>query len=374
MTERPSLVVGLMSGTSLDGMDAALVRFSGPTGMEVLGFATRPYAPGERGLLEQGITGGGPADLARLHVLIGTWAAEAVDLLLQAANVPPHTLDLIAFHGQTVWHEPPVVSWQLGEPAILSERFGVRIVSQFRSRDVAAGGQGAPLVPLADVLLFGAEAAPRVLLNLGGMANLTYVPRRGVEEGAFGFDTGPGMAVIDALARRADPELPFDRDGVLSSQGSIHEDALAELLADPWFGRPPPKSTGREMFGQSYAESLARRVPGRDGVATAVALTVRSVSEAIRRWVPDGASRSGQAVLEVVVSGGGARHPGVMRSLAGVPGLEVRRFDDVFFDGEAKEAVAFALLGYLTVHGQPGNLPAATGAIGRRVLGVISPP
>ena len=367
MTERPSLVVGLMSGTSLDGMDAALVRFRGPTRAELLDFVHRPYDAGERTRLAAAIEGGTPRSLALLHAEVAEWAAEAVQVLLEGAGVPATDLAGIGFPGQTVWHEPPQVTWQLGEPAVLAERFGVRVVSNFRARDVAAGGQGAPLVPVADVLLFGATDAPRVLVNLGGMANLTYVPRRAEEAGAFAFDTGPGVAVVDAIARMVDPSLPFDVDGRLAARGRVEEAVVTDLLTDPYFAESPPKSTGRERFGAAYAEALHARVPGPDGVATAAALTSRSLAEAIRRWVP--------GEPEVVLAGGGRRHPGIvagLRDRLGGPD-RVRLFDDLFFDGDAKEAVAFALLAYLTLHGQPGNLPAATGAAGVRVLGSVTP-
>jgi anhydro-N-acetylmuramic acid kinase len=168
MTERPTLAIGLMSGTSLDGMDAALVRFHGPTHADLIDFVTRPYTDDERAELRRALAGGDAPSLARLHVRLGDWAAEAVETVLVQARVPASELALIAFHGQTIWHEPPTVTWQLGEPAVLAERFGVRVVSNFRARDLAAGGQGAPLVPMADVLLFASPDAPRVLLNLGG--------------------------------------------------------------------------------------------------------------------------------------------------------------------------------------------------------------
>ncbi len=367
MTERPSLVVGLMSGTSLDGMDAALVRFRGPTRAELLDFVHRPYEAGERGRLAAAIEGGTPRSLALLHAELAEWAAEAVQVLLEGAGVAATDLAGIGFPGQTVWHEPPLVTWQLGEPAVLAERFGVRVVSNFRARDVAAGGQGAPLVPVADVLLFGAADAPRVLVNLGGMANLTYVPRRAEEAGVLAFDTGPGVAVVDAVARMVDPALPFDVDGRLAARGRVDEAALTDLLADPFFAAAPPKSTGRERFGAAYAEALHARVPGPDGVATAAALTARSLASAIRQWVP--------GEPEVVLAGGGRRHPGIVAGLRAHLGSpdRVRLFDDLFFDGDAKEAVAFALLAYLTLHGQPGNLPAATGAAGARVLGSVTP-
>ncbi|HTS89179.1 MAG TPA: anhydro-N-acetylmuramic acid kinase [Gemmatimonadales bacterium] len=367
MSERPTLAVGLMSGTSLDGVDAALVRFAGPTHCDLVHFLTRPYNPEERDQLLTAMASGRPRELALLHVHAAAWAAEAVEALLAEARVRPAELAFIAMHGQTVWHEPPAVSWQLGEPAILAERFGVRVVSNFRARDVAAGGQGAPLVPAADVLLFGADA-PRILLNVGGMANLTYVPRRSSEEGAFAFDTGPGVALIDAVARLVDPSLTCDRDGVLAERGRTDEALLHDLLGDPFFAAPPPKSTGREHFGTALAERIHRQAPGPDGVTTAVELTARSIVGAIERWVP--------GAPEVVASGGGMRHP-VLASRLGLllrsHGQALRSFDQLYFTGDAKEAVAFALLGYLTVHGQPGNLPRATGALGHRVLGQITP-
>ncbi|MEP6574796.1 MAG: anhydro-N-acetylmuramic acid kinase, partial [Gemmatimonadota bacterium] len=199
------------------------------------------------------------------------------------------------------------------------------------------------------------------------MANLTYVPRWEVEEGAVAFDTGPGVVVIDAVARLVEPGVPYDRDGRIARMGRVNETVLAQLLADTFFSAAPPKSTGRERFGDLYAMSLHARVPGPDGITTAVELTARTIAEAIGRWVP--------GTPEVVISGGGVHHPVLMERLTAL--LEprvVRRFDELFFSGDAKEAVAFALLGYLTVHGQPGNIPSATGASGPRVLGTITPP
>jgi anhydro-N-acetylmuramic acid kinase len=359
-----------MSGTSLDGMDAALVRFTGPTDAELLAFASCAYDSGMRQSLEEAVTTHTAADLARLHARLGHLALSACQQVLDAGHLSPAQLDFISFPGHTVWHEPPTVSWQLGDPAILAEAFGTRVVHDFRARDIAAGGEGAPLVPMADVLLFGHPKQPRVLLNIGGMANLTYVPRAAIEDGVLAFDTGPGMVLIDALARQVDPDLSFDADGVISSRAKPDQRVVEDILADEFFDRSPPKSTGREHFGASVARDIANRVHGPDGVATAVAITVESIARAIERWVPS-------PLTEVVVSGGGRRHPGIIHGLEArltSGGTIVRLFDDVFFDGDAKEAVAFALLGYLTVHGQPGNVPAATGARVARVLGSITPP
>lgn len=368
MTERPTLAIGLMSGTSLDGVDAALVRFDGPTHCQLVHFLTRPYVVAERDQILSAIAAGGARELALLHTRLAEWSAEAVEELLGAAHTRASEIAFIGMHGQTIWHEPPAVSWQLGEPAVLAERFGIRVASNFRARDVAAGGQGAPLVPVADVLLFGHPDHARVLLNIGGMANLTYVPRLALEAGAFAFDSGPGVAIIDAVARMVDPSLRYDVNGELARRGTVRLEPLRRLLADSYFTAPPPKSTGRERFGLALAQQLFRDAPGPDAVATAAELTAQTIAVSIARWVP--------GTPEVVISGGGMHHPVLaarLESLLAERDQRLRRFDDLFFNGDAKEAVAFALLGYLTIHGQPGNLPGATGALARRVLGQITP-
>lgn len=362
------LVVGLMSGTSLDGMDAAIVKVRGPTSVELVGFAHRPYSVAERGRIEAVLAGASIADAARLHAALAEWAVDAVEVALELSHVRADALAAIAFPGQTMWHQPPIVSLQLGEPAILAERFGVRVVHNFRARDVAAGGQGAPLVPIADALCFGARDHPRILLNIGGMANVTWVRRRADLETVIAADTGPGMAIIDAVARLVDPRARFDDDARLAAQGTAHDDVVRDLLQQEFFASPPPRSTGRELFGQLYAEALHRRVPGPDGVRTAVALTVEGIARFCEAHLP--------ATPEVVAAGGGTHHPILMDDLAErlVPlGMQLKRFDDLFFAADAKEAVAFALLGWLTLHGQPGNVPGATGAGGARVLGSVTP-
>lgn len=368
MSEAAMLAVGLMSGTSLDGMDAALVRIKGPTELEFVAFAQRPYRVSERARIEAVLAGGPIADVARLHAALAEWGAEATDAVLAKGHCRADQLAFIAFPGQTVWHEPPTVTYQLGAAAILAERFGVRVVHDFRSRDVAAAGQGAPLVPLVDALCFGASDHARVLLNLGGMGNATWVGRRSRLDDVRAGDTGPGVAIIDALARLIDPELPFDVGGALAAQGQVDHAVLEELLADEFFATPPPRSTGREYFGDGYATRLARRLSGPDGVRTAVQLTVESVARFYESFLPP--------AEEMLVSGGGAHHPVLMNALAErltPSGIKLRRFEEEFFSADAKEAVAFALLGWLAIHGQPGNLPAVTGAQGLRVLGSIAP-
>jgi len=367
-----TLAVGVMSGTSLDGISTALVRLS-DGGVELVAFRQEPYSAAERGAIIDAIARGTPKEIVVLHVALGERFAGAVLALLARARVAPKDLAFVASHGQTIWHEPGRATFQLGDAAVIAERVGVRVVSDFRARDVAAGGQGAPLVPLADVMLFGHEQHGRWLLNIGGMANVTWVPRRGETNGAFAFDTGPGVALIDAITRRVDPNAPYDVDGERARHGRPVAKLLAELLADPYFDQPPPKSTGRERFGTDYADKLLARVKqaggsDNDAVATATALTAESIGRAIERWSKE------QGAAEVVISGGGAKNPALVERLAAkVQPRPVVLFDQVFFDGEAKEAVAFAFLGYQTVHGKPGNLPGATGARGPRILGHITP-
>src|SRR5213083_415497 len=372
-----ALAVGVMSGTSLDGVSTALVRLTEqPLDAQLVAFRQDPYTAPERGQIIEAIARGGSQALALLHVALGERFAGAVLQRLAQAMVAPGELSFIASHGQTIWHEPGRATLQLGDPAVIAERVGVRVVSDFRSRDVAAGGQGAPLVPLADVMLFGHPERGRLLLNLGGMANITWVPRRGVIDGAVAFDTGPGVAVIDAVTRRVDSDAAYDQDGERARRGHPDLKALHQLLGDPFFDQPPPKSTGRERFGIEFADRLIALVRGaggsaNDAVATATALTAETVARGIERWTPPPSPPPGD---ELVISGGGARNPALVELLAGrVRPRPVVPFAQLFFDGEAKEALAFAFLGFLTLAGKPGNLPAATGARGPRVLGSVTP-
>src|SRR2546427_963897 len=363
-----ALAVGVMSGTSLDGVSTALVRLTEqPLDAQLVAFRQDSYTTPERGQIIEAIARGGSQDLALLHVALGERFAGAVLQLLAQAKVAPRDVSFIASHGQTIWHEPGRATLQLGDPAVVAERVGVRVVSDFRSRDVAAGGQGAPLVPLADVVLFGHPECGRLLLNIGGIANVTFAPRRGVTGGALAFDTGPGVAVVDAVTRRIDPAASFDAGGERARRGKPSRKVLEALLADPYFAAPPPKSTGRERFGPDYAARLlddVKRAGGsdNDAVATATALTVETIARGIERWTPARASD------ELVTSGGGARNPRLVELLTTrVAPRPVVPFEGLFFDGEAKEALVFAFLGFLTLLGAPGNLPAATGARGPRV-------
>ena len=375
-TASSSVMVGLMSGTSLDGVSAAVVRFTdAPLTATLVGFTQRPYLPAERAELEHAMSGQASlAQLTALDVALGERLAQAAITAIALAGVARGDIGAICSHGQTIWHEPRVATWQMGNAAVIAERTGVDVISDFRVRDMAAGGEGAPLVPIADAMLFSHQADWRALLNLGGMGNFTVVPPGGVLESVRALDTGPGVAIIDLVARRARPDLPYDVDGALARAGTVIESAVKRRLADPWFAIEPPRSTGRERFGADYANALwddcmlARGgCTPEDVVATATALTARSIALAFERFVPE-------PVHAVVASGGGVRNPALMDALAAaLAPRTLQRFDDLYFDGEAKEAVAFALMGWLHLRRRPANVPSATGARGPRILGALTP-
>ena len=371
-----AILVGLMSGTSADGITAAVVRFvpgaNDAVAAELLAHVTRGYEPAQRERLLAAVEHGTPAEYCRLAFDVGGWLADVALSGLDAAHVDPARVRAIASHGHTIWHQAPHATWQLGEAAVIAERTGIDVVSSFRVRDVAAGGQGAPLVSIADRMLFSAPDAWRALQNLGGIGNVSVVPPRNAQGTVRGFDTGPGCAVIDGVTRALAPELPYDVDGRLARAGQPVDALVDELLGEPFFEQPPPKSTGRELFDRAYIARLIERCSAAgastaDTVATAVLLTARSIALALRRFVRE-------PVADLVVSGGGARNPALVDAIAAqVAPLAVRRFDELFFSGDAKEAVAFALLGWLHLARRPGNVVSVTGARGPRVLGTLTP-
>jgi anhydro-N-acetylmuramic acid kinase len=370
--------VGLMSGTSADGISAAAVRFgsaeSAPPSATLLAYHEQPYVSAQRERLLRALDGASLAKLARLDFELGAWLADAALAVIGAAGLVPRQVRAIASHGHTIWHEPPLATWQIGQSAVIAERTGIDVIADFRVRDVAAGGQGAPLVAIADRLLFGADGAWRALQNIGGIGNVSVVPPRGVEAPVVAFDTGPGVAIIDGVVRALVPGLAYDVDGALARRGTPIEGVVTESLAEPYFASPPPKSTGRELFNRAYIARFIERcraenasATSEDVVATAVSFTARSIADAYRRFVT-------APIADVVISGGGARNPALVGALtAALAPLPVKIFDSVFFDGDAKEAVAFAFLGRLFLDRRAGNLPAASGARGPRVLGKLTP-
>jgi anhydro-N-acetylmuramic acid kinase len=378
MTNNSTVIVGLMSGTSLDGITAAVVRFSpkGETGVdaELLAFTARDYTPPQRERLARALTGATPAEYTRLNFDLGGWLADAAISAIAEAGVARHDIAAVASHGQSIWHEPGHSTWQTGESAVIAERVGLDVISDFRVRDMAAGGQGAPLVPIADAMLFSDPTKWRALQNLGGIGNVSVVPPAGDLRGVRAFDTGPGCGVIDKVVRALRPGLAYDVGGELAMRGNAIPSVVDRLLTHEYFRTAPPKSTGPELFSPKYTEELIAMCrtdfsgcTDEDIIATAVSLTARSIADSYNRFIAE-------PVSEVFLSGGGAKNPALVRAITGaVAPRTVLDFDKTFFDGEAKEAVAFALLGYLHLAGRPGNVPTATGAAGPRILGKRTP-
>lgn len=365
------IVVGIMSGTSLDGIDVAIVN-TGDRGFSVKAFRTTPYPAKVREALLAVST---VADVARLNFLLGELYAKAVQSACSACGARPQ---LIACHGQTIHHEGASVGFlgrkiastmQIGEAAVIAERIGVPVVSDFRPRDIAAGGNGAPLVPYVDYILFRHTRRGRVALNIGGIANITAIPPKAKPKQVIAFDTGPGNMVIDALVAQATGgRRTYDRDGRMAARGRLNQALLDELLAEPYYRRRPPKSAGREQYGREFVERLlGTGLPVEDLIATATVLTAASVALGIRRFVS-------APVDDLIVSGGGAKNPVIMKYLAAfLPGVAIAASSEFGIDPDAKEAIAFALLGYETWRGRPSNLPSATGARRAVVLGKITP-
>ena len=374
------IVVGLMSGTSADGVDAAVVAVERPDGqvqIKTLAATTLTYSPDVRAeVLAACSPETGTVDrICRLNALLGEWFARAALGAIEGAGLQPDAVDLIASHGQTIYHavqpgEDPPSTLQIAEPAVIAERTGRTVVANFRPRDVAAGGQGAPLISYVDFLLFADDRRTRALQNVGGIANVTLLPAGARSGDVFAFDTGPGNVVIDALASLLFDQ-PYDRAGQIAARGHVDDRLLGELLADPYFARLPPKTTGREQFGAAYAARLCelaqtRELAAADLVATATALTARSIADAYRRFLPP--------VDEVVLSGGGAANPTLVAWLGRALTPAVIRHPEEFgVSADAKEAIGFAVLGYETLHGRVGTLPRCTGAAHASVLGTIVP-
>ncbi|MDY6878068.1 MAG: anhydro-N-acetylmuramic acid kinase [Chloroflexota bacterium] len=379
-------LIGLMSGTSADGVDAALVKISGtPPDLKVreIAFLTQPYDNATQAAILDLCRSDAPLlTMGRAHVLLGHRFAEAALAVIARAGLTPADITLIGSHGQTIYHAPdgdPPFTLQIGDPAIIATRTGIATVADFRAADVATGGQGAPLVPYPDWLMYHHPNHTRALQNIGGIANVTYLPAGGGPETAIAFDTGPGNVIIDSVVTCATGGAwRYDQDGTLASQGRVDEALLAHLLDHPYLRRIPPKSTGRETFGATFAADLreqaqARGLPLADLVATVTAFTAASIADAYRRWLPAPPD-------EVFLCGGGADNPTLVRMLrehlARVfddPVPIVRHYDETGYSSAAKEAVAFAILAYETWHSRPGNLPQVTGASHPVILGHVTP-
>jgi anhydro-N-acetylmuramic acid kinase len=412
------VVAGIMSGTSADGIEVALVRLAGrgwQTRIEFLAHGHYAFPTTVRRAILEAMNGrAGVADLARLSFLLGDLYSEAA---LKLQRRPGLRCELIGCHGQTVFHqgEPARllefprrrgVTWQIGEAAVIAARCGVPVVSDFRPADMAAGGKGAPLVPFLDYVLYRHPKRGRIVQNLGGIGNLTAIPAGALPEQVIAFDTGPGNMVLDALAERFYGQ-PFDRGGTIARAGAPLEAVVTHFLRLPFFRQAPPRTAGREQFGREFVERFLRRCGKsrpQDIMATATLLTARSIAEAVRLVINSGngcgglsgwdgqSGRGGPFALlaaksqgptanrrfhDFIVSGGGVRNRTMMRMIAGelAPlGLQVSTTDEFGLPSAAKEAVAFAVLAHQTWRRLPGNLPSATGARRPAILGKISFP
>ena len=371
---RERLVIGLLSGTSADGTDAALCAIEGvddTTRCTVRGFVSTPFARPLRERIFR-LAEANATELCDLDVLLGQSFADAAIAVAAAAEVPLTDVDLIGSHGQTAVHHPRSAghvgaTLQIGEAAVIAERTGCPVVSDFRVRDVAAGGEGAPLVPLADHLLFRAPGRRRAMQNIGGIANVTLVSERLAD--LVAFDNAPGNMPLDTVARAASHGVDaFDRDGIRAARGTIDDSLLAELHRHPFLSQPPPKSTGREDFGKEFVYPLLARFGDRkdDLLATLTRFSAEAIARSYREALP-------AMPDEVYVSGGGALNPTLMRHLVELLApIPVQSLAALGVDPEAKEAIAFAVLANQTLFGAAGNIPAVTGAAGPRVLGKLS--
>ena len=381
------IVAGVMSGTSADGINVALVRIQGRgfhSRFELLAHYEFPYPANVRRVVLATMNAGSASvpDLSRLHFLLGELYADAVRAAQRCARLE---CELVGCHGQTLYHQgSPALflgrriacTWQSGEAAIIAATIGVPVVSDFRPADMAAGGKGAPLVPFLDYVLYRHRRYGRIVQNLGGIANLTAIPPRALPEDVVAFDTGPGNMVIDAITEHLF-ERPFDRNGRIAARGEPIERVLQQLLCNPFFRQKPPKTAGREQFGREFARELlrlCRRADEHDIVATATALTARSVGVAVRKFVLP-LVEPPVRFREFVVSGGGTNNLTLMRmireELAPLK-MRVRTSDDFGLPSQAKEAVAFAMLAYQTWRHLPSNIPSATGAERPAILGKVS--
>ena len=388
-TEERLRIVGLMSGTSVDGIDSALVeiaRDEGALRWRLLAFECAEWPLD----LREAILSACKPEISLPFLLaldsrVGTAFAGAADRLVRNAGFAWSEVDAIASHGQTIWHQPDPIAvgdgWgvgtlQVGDGNVIAAQTGCVVISDFRRADMALDGQGAPLVPFVDYALFAQPTEGRLVLNLGGIANMTWLPAGATPADVRAFDTGPGNMVLDALTRHVTSgQQEYDRDGALAAAGNIDRALLDTLLTHAYFAMPPPKSTGREQFGASYAHALialpeAQGLRGSDLLATATALTAETVVRAYDAWI-----RPIEPVGTVVVGGGGVHNAALMRSLKErLAPAKMTTHADFGLPNDAKEAVAFAILGYETLCGRPSNMASATGASGPAILGKIALP
>ncbi len=378
-------IVGLMSGTSADGIDAALVRITGGPDrprLRSLGFVSVPYTRRVQQRILSLSVEGQVAEICHMNALLGELFAKAALRVITRSGYEPSDIDLIGSHGQTIHHLPNGIrepgvgvvrsTLQIGEATVIAERTGIPTMANFRARDMAVGGEGAPLVPYAHAMLFGHRTRGRLVVNIGGISNVTYIPPGANASGVTAFDTGPGNMVMDALVQQmSHGRESYDAGGRRARRGTVDRRLLEELMAHPYLGRRPPKSTGREEFGSGFVGGLATRarkagLSADDLLATCAVWTAEAIGTA-RRWVRG-------SIDEVIVGGGGIHNRAVMSGLARIfEGAPVKRFDDLGWDSKAFEATAFALLAHQTFHGRCTNVMQVTGARSPVLLGTLAP-
>ncbi len=375
------LVLGLISGTSVDGIDAVLARISGPAekpAIQQVAFTTVPYTHELRREILAVASGEArsPESLCKLDHSVGDAFAQAALRLLREAKTKPEDVDLVGTHGQTIFHDPDLgATWQIGEPTRIAALLRCPVVSDFRRADMAAGGQGAPLVPLFDALMFRRKDKSRALLNIGGIANVTVLPKGEGVKKVFAFDTGPGNILLDEFVHRAtNGRLSYDDGGKLAAAGTVDQELLAGFMEHPYFLEKPPKSTGREVFGSAFValtlgEGARRGENMEDLVATLTEFTALSITESIKEYV-----LPVTPIDEVLVSGGGVHNRTLLKRITEeLEGITVSSLEGTGFSPDAKEALAFALLARESIYGRPGNVPGATGAKEPVVLGAYTP-
>jgi anhydro-N-acetylmuramic acid kinase len=346
-----------MSGTSLDGIDVAIVDIKGKQ-VRTIAHSTAPYSKSLRArIMNVPLVDSATGELSRLNFELGELYARAVATTCKAYRIPIESIDLIGCHGQTIHHEGGRNTLQIGEASVIAERLRIPVVSDFRTRDIAAGGQGAPLVPFVDILLFSSRKRNRVALNIGGIANITVL------SSGIAFDTGPGNMVIDQLVS---PKR-FDRDGATAARGHINHPLLESLLHDAYYKAKPPKTAGREQYGAQFVERLVSTgLPKEDLIATATALTAATIAAGVTRFAP--------STQEVIAAGGGTHNRQLMAQIAAfLPHCRITTTAEFGIDPDAKEAIAFAILAHRTWKHRTGNLPSATGARRAVILGKITP-
>ncbi|MGW6381900.1 anhydro-N-acetylmuramic acid kinase AnmK [Peribacillus butanolivorans] len=377
-------IVGLMSGTSLDGIDAALVRVDNTglkTEIEMIEFITYPFPKDiEKEIMQSlSVETSNVQLICSLNFKLGKLFSDATKEVCEKAGLPIEQLDLIGSHGQTIYHQPlQEQNWvpstlQIGEPAVIAHDTNTIVISNFRTMDMAAGGQGAPLVPFTEYILYRSETKGRLLQNIGGIGNVTVLPKQASLNDMYAFDTGPGNMIIDEVCRQLF-NLRYDEGGKIAKQGLINEELLSYCFSHPYIMSPPPKSTGRELFGKQYVVKLLKMfqsLPSQDILATVTMFTAKSIAENYRAYIFPKTK-----IEEVIIGGGGSYNETLLEMIQSLLGnsIQVLTQEELGYSSEAKEAVAFALLANETFHGNPSNVPKATGAKNDVILGNITFP